>query len=363
MKNKGLLIRLGILLLIVLVIKLYSANAERVENGYSTGIYLRLAVLLRSLFGWLPFSFGDILYGLLGCWVLWKIVQGIRTLVKKKITRKSFTEGLIRKSLKAASFFLLLYILFYALWGINYKRKGIAAQLELKIEKYSLDELKNLNDLLVQKVNAAKLSLLKEKFTYPTNRLLFEKAREAYDTLALLYPFLKYRGASVKPSIWGWLGNYLGFGGYYNPYTGEAQVNTTMPRFLLPYTSCHEMAHQLGYAKEMEANFVGYLAAAASTDPFFHYSVYLDLWTYSNRNLFRVDSVASRSFGKLLIPEVNADIREWKDFYLRHKNPVEPMFRWIYGKYLESNEQPQGMLSYDEVTGFLIAYYKKFGKI
>ena len=363
MKHRSLLIRLGIFLLIVLAIKLYSANADRVENGYSIGIYPRLAIFLRFLFGWLPFSIGDILYGLLGCWVLWKMVQGIRTLIKRKITWKSFTEGLIRKSLKAGSFYLLLYILFYALWGINYKRKGIASQLELRMEKYSLDDLKHLNDLLVQKVNAAKLSLLKGKIAYPSNRQLFGKAQEAYDTLALLYPFLKYRGASVKPSIWGWLGNYLGIGGYYIPYTGEAQVNTSMPRSLLPFTTCHEMAHQLGYAKEMEANFVGYLAAAASTDTFFHYSVYLDLWAYSNRNLFHADSVASRSSGKLLIPEVKADIREWRDFYLRHKNPVEPMIRWIYGKYLESNEQPQGILSYDEVTGFLIAYYKKFGKI
>ena len=89
--------------------------------------------------------------------------------------------------------------------------------------------------------------------------------------------------------MWGWLGNYSGFTGYYNPFTGESQVNSTVPVFTIPYTACHEVAHQLGYAKEMEANFAGYLAASTSDDNFFRYSVYLDLFRYANRNLFLLD--------------------------------------------------------------------------
>ena len=174
---------------------------------------------------------------------------------------------------------------------------------------------------------------------------------------------IKYHTISIKPSMWGWLGNYTGFTGYYNPFTGEAQVNTTVPEFLQPYIACHEVAHQLGYAKEMEANFVGYLAASASQDTLFHYSVYLDLFFYSNRNLYGNDSAGAKSFAMQLLPSVKADIKEWKDFNRRHKNPIEPVIRWVYGKFLEGNQQPQGVLSYDEVTSFMIAYYKKFGKI
>ena len=363
MKYRGLLMRLGILVVTIFAINIYSANPARVEDNYARGVYPLIGTVLRILFGWLPFSIGDILYGLLFAWLLWKMVQGIRTLIKKKISWKSFTDGFIHKSLKVLTLFLILNIVFYGIWGINYKRRGIAAQLELKIEKYSLQDLKDLNALLVQKVNGAKTSLLRTTIAYPSNSRLFEKSREAYDSLAGTYPFLRYKHNSIKSSIWGSLCNYLGIGGYYIPFTGEAQVNTTMPKFLLPFTTCHEMAHQLGYAKEMEANFVGYMAAVASPDTLFHYSVYLDLLMYSNRNLFRTDSAAARSFGKELIPEVKADIKEWRDFSLRHRNPAEPLFRWAYGKYLENNEQPQGMLSYDEVTGFLIAFYKKFGRI
>jgi hypothetical protein len=174
---------------------------------------------------------------------------------------------------------------------------------------------------------------------------------------------MRYEPASLKTSLWGWLGNYSGFTGYYNPFTGEAQVNTTVPKFLQPFIACHEVAHQVGYAKEMEANFVGYLAATASDDTLFHYSVYLDLFTYANRNLFFIDSAAAKLYRKELLPSVVNDLKEWREFTRRHHGPLEPIVRWVYGKYLERNQQPMGILSYDEVTAFIISFYKKFGYI
>ena len=359
MRNKKLAIWAGILLILAISIRLYSASSLRVENGYSTAIYPPFAAFLRHLLGWLPFSFGDILYGAIVAWLLWKLVKGTIALFKKRVNRQSFVRG----CLKTVVILLATYVFFNAFWGINYNRRGIAQQLQLKMEKYSLDDLKNINGMLVAKVNEAKRSLINQHNDYPTSKQMFSKVQEAYAVIDSQYPFLQYHTRSLKPSMWGWLGNYLGFMGYYNPFTGEAQVNTTAPKFLQPYTSCHEVAHQLGYAKEMEANFVGYLAASSSKDTLFHYSVYLDLFLYSNRNLYSSDSAAAKIFAKQLLPEVRDDLKLWRDFNRRHRNPVEPLIRWLYGKYLENNEQPQGVLSYDEVTSFLIAYYKKFGKI
>jgi len=359
MRHKKLLMITGALLLLALLVKWYSASASRVEGGYSNGFYPPFARFFRGIFGWLPFSFGDILYGLLVLFVIWRLVRGVIRLFRKRVSWKAFGLG----CLKMLAIILAVYIYFNISWGINYNRKGIADQLNLQMQQYSNADLQNLNGMLVEKVNAAKASLVNSNAVYPTSKALFARVRSAYAKLDSIYPFLQYHTVSLKPSMWGWLGNYTGFTGYYNPFTGEAQVNTTVPKFLQPYICCHEVGHQLGYAKEMEANFVGYLAAAASDDTLFHYSVYLDLFFYSNRNLYSLDSVAARSYSKQLSPAVKADIAEWKAFARRHKNPIEPVIRWIYGKYLQSNQQPQGVLAYDEVTSFLIAYYKKFGKI
>ena len=359
MKNRRLLIILGILLVLVIAVKIYVSNATRVEEGYAKGFYPPVAAFLRLLLGWVPFSLGDILYGLAGAWIIWKFILVIIAVIKRRVTIQILARGI----LKLVIIFFVINLSFSILWGINYKRKGIGEQLQLSVGHYNKDDLKDLNQILVQKVNTSKQALLHSGEGYPPSGIVYKQVQDAYNSLDSMYPFLQYHTISIKSSIWGWLGNYTGFTGYYNPFTGEAQVNTSIPKFLLPYTACHEVGHQLGYAKENEANFVGYLAAAASSDTLFHYSVYLDLFIYSNRNLFRTDTAAARVYSKQLIPEVRADLTELKNFYLRHQNPFEPLIRWAYGKYLESNEQPEGMLSYDEVTGYLIAYYKKYGKI
>lgn len=348
-----------LLLAAAVSIHIYALDPARVENQFSNGIYRSLSSVIRGLFGWLPFSLGDILYGLAGLWLLWKLVKAIVAFFKGKVTLKSFAEG----SLKAFRFLLVIYIIFNLFWGINYNREGITSQLDMKLEKYNLADLEKLNSLLVEKVNASKQLMMDGKIIYPSNKELFSRVEHAYERARIIYPFLKYQPVSLKQSLWSWLGNYMGFTGYYNPFTGEAQVNTLVPKFIRPFTTSHEVAHQLGYAKEMEANFVGYLAATVSDDTLLHYSVYLDLFLYSNRNLFETDSLASKEIRQQLIPAVQADLAEWKRFNLKYRNPVEPVFRWIYGIYLERNQQPEGVLSYDEVTGFMIAYYKKYGKI
>ena len=45
-----------------------------------------------------------------------------------------------------------------------------------------------------------------------------------------------------------------------------------MPNHVLPYVVSHEIAHQLGSAKEDEANLVGYLTALNSDNVQFKYA-------------------------------------------------------------------------------------------
>ena len=68
-------------------------------------------------------------------------------------------------------------------------------------------------------------------------------------------------------------------------------------------------------------------------------------------------------YKKQLDTAVILDLKEWSDFNKKHTSIVEPIVRAIYGLYLQGNQQPEGVFSYDEVTGFIIAYYKKFGRI
>ncbi len=365
MSKKRFWLSLSLLIVLGLLIHWYAANIQTVEQQYSLGIYPVLSQVLRILFGWIPFSIGDILYGLTGLWLLVKIITGIKVVFQKKVNK----ELLIRKLKKGLILVLSIYILFNLLWGINYNRVGIAQQLALKIEDtISYDDIKTINYLLVDKLNATKNYLLTQQESYPSNKNLFKKVEVAYRKAKDSLSILNYTNPSVKPSLWGWLGNYTGFTGYYNPFTGEAQVNTTAPKFLQPFVTCHEIAHQIGYAKENEANSVGYLVALYSNDSLLLYSTYFDLYTYAFRELaiqgsIRKDSAIFTDLKRLLSPAVKEDFKALNEYLHLHRNPIEPLIRKGYGMYLRNNNQPGGIKSYDEVLGFLVGYYKKFGRI
>lgn len=338
-------------------IKIFSFFPGAVEKYYAMGLYPLIARLQRLLFGWLPFSIGDLVYGGLIVWLIVGLVLLIRQLVRREVNGR-WLLGRLRGALFVC---LLVYVLFNGLWGLNYDRLGIADQLQLKVEPYSTEELTELLRGITGRLNAldSAARLTRPPLAHPST--VFKGAVGSYSGLSARDIRFTYTSASVKSSLFTFVDNYLGFGGYYNPFTGEAQVNTAVPVFTQPFTTCHEMAHQLGYAKENEANFVGYLAARSSSDAAFRYSVYFDLYLYAARELYMQDSNLVRPFREHLRPGIRQDYRELQAFNRKFENPFEPMVRRLYGNYLKANHQPQGIKTYNEVVAWLIAYAKKNG--
>jgi hypothetical protein len=239
---------------------------------------------------------------------------------------------------------------------------GIARQLKLDVKQYTLADLETLTRVLQNRVNHfADYVSESQRDSFDKKRTLFIGAAQAYKEVSKKYPFLYYSPKSIKPSIFSYLGNYLGFQGYYNPFSGEGQVNTTIPRFLEPFVTTHEMAHQLGYSRENEANFVGYLACKNYKSDIFRYSVYYDMYNYALSELSIKDSSLARKIQQNAHPQVKKDQLAYLSFYNKYKNPVEPLIMWGYGHFLKANNQPAGTFTYNEVVLWLIAYYKRYG--
>lgn len=359
MKAKLRIIILLSLFILCLMIHLFAQNELWVENSYSTNIYPKIASILRLCFGFISFSVGDLIYGIVFCILLWSLIKWIASFFQTQENKKSIQENIFR----LLRIIMILYLVFNLCWGINYNRKGIAYQTQIAIKDYNADELIKINELLVEKVNLTKLKSSGSNLDSISNDELFREAIRAYHNQSDSFLFLKYDHPSVKSSMWGWLGNYLGYTGYYNPFTGEAQVNTTIPKTTQPFIVCHELAHQLGYAKESEANFVAYLVCRQSNNESFKYAAYLELFFYANRNLYVFDSTSAKRYRNQLNDFVKKDIKAIVAFNRAHKSKVEPIITWMYDLFLKGNQQPQGMLSYEQVTAYLINFYRKFGKI
>lgn len=347
-----------LLILLTILVKWASWYPEWVEANYTYGLYPMIAKTQRLILGWLPFSAGDLFYGFLVLVVIFRCIQLIRVLIRRQFNRQYLKNGLQQ----LIFFFLFVYVFFNLLWGLNYNRSGISPQLQLTIDKYSGADVDALTTRLQQQLNVyATMVTQAQRDSFSRKKDLFNEVKEAYEKVAVEYPFLTYRFRSVKPSLFSYAGNYLGFQGYYNPFSGEAQVNTTIPVFLQPFVTSHEMAHQLGYARENEANFVGFLACRYSQSPVLLYSMYYDMFSYAIRELYRADTARAGELLRTLHPQAKKDREEYRRFYLRHRNPIETVVMWGYGHYLKANNQPAGKETYDEVVAWLIAYYKKFG--
>ncbi len=347
------------LILFAIAIKVFSFFPAAVEKYYTYGVYPFISKVQRFLLGWVPFSIGDIFYGLISVFL---IVQTLKFF--KNIKRVSFKNDKIIGFVKHTVFiFLLVFVVFYALWGLNYSRVGIAGQLGLKEEKFSVQDLDTLVFTLHSRLNVKAAALkpaMRDSFRRHKN--LFVGAERAFDAVEKKYPFLKYKPQSIKPSIFSYLGNYLGFQGYYNPFSGEAQVNTTIPQSVEPFVATHEIAHQLGYGKESEANFAGFLACREHPSVVYTYSVYFDMYQYAIREMYYTDSAKASVYDSTLHAQVIKDIRAYRAFYKKYRNPIEPIISWGYGYFLKANNQPKGRESYNDVVTWLIAYYKKYGR-
>jgi hypothetical protein len=353
------IIRAVVLFFICVLIKIFSCFPAAVEKYYFGIIYPPLSKLFRILFGWIPFSIGDVLYIAVGVWILYLVVKFFRNVFKKKT---SFRKKLLPFFLRCLQIVFLVYIVFNLFWGLNYNRKGIAWQLKLKPGAYSTQQLDTIVNILLQKSNATRMALGKE-IKFPNTKTLIEKAKNAYSNTHQKISFINYSNQSIKASLFGTVGNYIGYSGYYNPFTGEAQLNTTNPKFILPYVVCHEMAHQMGYATEDEANFVGYLTARSSNDSLFLYSVYVEMFSYANRELFYRDSTMAKAKYRQLDTLVKQDLIFARKFYRKYDTVFGDVVTQLYSRYLKANSQPQGINTYTFVTAWLIAYYKKYGEI
>ncbi len=348
-KNKKKLIAF-LLIIQIGLIKLLSYFPEFVETYYSYGLYKWISKLMHYSFGWLPFSFGDILYTLAS-------IYSIRWLI---LNRKRIVKDTKKWLIDVFATISLAYFAFHILWAFNYYRLPLHKSLNINTN-YTTEELINFTKRLIIKTNKAHRLVntndtLKVDFPHTKNELL-SLIPNGYDELSKKYPQFTYHPKSIKKSIYSLQLTYMGFSGYLNPFTNEAQVDGFIPKFKYPTTASHEVAHQLGYAAENEANFIGFLAAIHHKNKYFNYSGYAFALRHCLNEVYKRDT----EIYKELLPTINKGVlknyKETQDFWKSYKNPLEPLFKMTYNGFLKANRQDKGMKSYSYVVGLLVNYF------
>ena len=311
-----------------------------IEVAYTDFLY-RLLFLSRAwFFNLLPFSLGDLFYLLFFLVAFYQLLQ-----LKLAQWKNAFISFLTILS--------LLFLWFQLSWGMNYHKTPLLEKLPGE-NQYTLEELTQLTRHLAENANELHLVLSPEEekeVTYPLSR------RAIIEKIAYHIPNSSLPG-KVKTSFYSLPLTYMGFSGYLNPFTLEAQVNGLIPKLEIPVTAAHEIAHQQGYAAENEANFIAFLHTYNHPDKRIKYAAVLFAFKYTFNELAKVDPEKAQEIKCLLYPGIIANYAVTNRFWKKFQNPFEPYFKKSYDAYLKANNQAKGIQSYKEVTLLLIKGYK-----
>ena len=236
-------------------------DASLVENWYSTGVYPLVQQALTSVSNLVPFAWLDVFALTAFCAVVVMVVRSVILARRKKTWRPVLSTG-VRLATAAA----LTYLVFLAVWGLNYRRVPMTDRLVLDRDAASPQAILSLGRMAVEQVNALHSTAHAEGWRISPWRE--RRLRGAYESvLARLSDAAPAVPGRLKSSLFGPYFRWTSVDGMINPFGLEAIANPDLLPFEQPFVAAHEWAHLAGYADESEASFVGFLTCIHAAAP------------------------------------------------------------------------------------------------
>ncbi len=359
-----------------------SFRPDLTERFYSRNFYPHVARFIAFINKFFSFSVAELillllLAGLIVC-AVW-LVRGVllRRVEWRKILRAS-ALGVLWTAGIGTSLFLFV-------WGFNYERQPLMKNLQLEKRSASADELesicrqiitginRNYNDAHARlaPINAASASVVAvtnstipavataQRTQLPLSRAqLYEALETAYEGTSLPGVTNNEEFGLPKPIRFSRVLTRLGISGMFFPFTGEANFNAEQPDCDLPFAIAHEMAHQRGFAREDEANFIAFLVCANSIDSYVRYSGYLNSLTVLGA-LARVAPDRLQDVYRTLGTGARGDLLARYVFWTHYQGKLSVASHLINHAYLKVNRIKSGAKNYNEAYTLIVGYYLK----
>jgi len=350
--------KIMVLLAILVAAALYFfPRHQHLLSLYVNHIFSPIQSLRSVLFGFIPVSVGDILYVLAALALLLVVGRWFYFLFRFRLHK----ERLAASILNTINTFVFCYLLFIIGWGANYYKPSLASSWNIHSDTTSKKDNSGLiafNKFLITKLNAFAPHYRSQSFSN-----VDEQAIAYYRIFTDCQ--IKAHGLHAKTSLFGSFVARMAVEGYYNPFTGEAQVDGGVPGFMLPFVICHELAHQAGIAAEDDANLMAYALGTMVNDTSFNYSAYLNIWLYARTKLFRKDSVLANKLQLQLNKLTIAHIDTLEEIDRKYHGEISDYSSEMYDSYLRLEQQSGGIKSYANVitTAWELEQQRKSGKL
>lgn len=362
-------------------ILMYISRISRAfAQWYSVHIYPVWVNVTGRLMGFFAFSVSEVLlYTLLLLAALTFLRLAVKVVKKHAVKKDFLTWGCGLYVLAGALFFL--YVLNC---GINYHRESFSESSGIKMESYTAEELKSVCLWLTEEVNSLSAGVIRDE--EGVMRLgegsmeagkdtqgmegrkgggqaaagpLHKKAVRAMQRLGREYPELSGFYPNPKGLLCPWILSVQQLTGIYSPFTVEANYNSGIVDYNIPFTMCHELSHLRGFMQEEEANFIAFLASSGSDDMHFQYSGYLMGWKYCMNVLYKADYDAWEEVRAQLSGNIEADLAANRDFWDQYDGRIAEAANKVNDTYLKANDQSEGVESYSKMVDLIVAYRAK----
>jgi len=247
-------------------------------------------------------------------------------------------------------FLLLLFTLFYWVWGFNYFRTPLSEKLNLTFSPVSDTMRLDLTQSTLSKCIqlSEELSAVEDD---ELSSLLLKNGLNMADTLT----FLSAADLKVVPILPPTLFLRIGISGMYFPYTGQGQYESELGPIDKAFTMAHEWCHSGGVAPEHEANFLAYLMCTSSENKNIQYAAYMHLL---NELLFYYKLTDPTTFEQMraeFTPTMNQHVEERKAQFQKYSGPVSEFSDEMIDQYLQFNQQ-EGIQDYHRLSEYVFAW-------
>jgi hypothetical protein len=375
-RRRGLLIGIGVLVLAAAWGM--AQSPEFVEKIYAEGFGQSVGRGLAYVSSVVPTSVAEVFVVLAALWFFGIAARAAWHVGWRK---RRAINAIACGGLHFGAFASITLALFYVLWGLNYarapliERQGWDEQNIAAVSRKAQQE--ELDALCVELVQATNdfylLAMGSEDYGAPSaptaDIVIIDGAIDvAYtrvgEELKLHESFGVSRGRA-KPVAASFVMDNLHIGGFYFPWTGEANFNRNQPWCVIPHVIAHEKAHQRCITSEDEANFFGFLACINADEAYTRYSGYLFAQRQLLNELAKFDESRVAELVAQRHPGVQRDVNDLRAYWQKLSTGVSGKIgdasSAVNNTYLDLNQVEGGIESYRMSANLIIVYARKSG--
>ena len=320
-------------------------DGTAIERGYSTSTYPKIQAVLTPVSNFVPFALFDVLtVGAVVVLILAVVFAGVRAKAERRVRP---LVGLLASTVTSAA---IVYLVFLAVWGLNYRRVPMEQRLAFDRGAPSAEQVVTLGFEAIRRMNGL-YAVAHRTGWEPDPR----DDRALIDAYAFVQQKLSDASSAVpgrlKSSIYGAYFRWTTVDGMVDPFALEVLANPDLLPFERTFVAAHEWAHLAGFADESEANFVAWLtcvrAGAAA-----QYSGWLSLYWQIGSEVGPDDR---RRLWDAVAEGPRGDVQAINDRLQRGQLPFLRNASWrVYDKYLRANRVEEGIRSYGKVITLIL---------